>query len=458
MFLRSRAYLKASRSADPLSKFKKIWASLNWLPAECQSGSSCTLKDRPVSSRLVIRDLQRQPIKIAIVIGTRPEIIKMAPIVHECVRLKLNFILIHSGQHYSRNMSEGFLRGLDYPPVDYHLKVGSGSHAEETGRGLIRIEQVLRLERPNVVLVQGDTNTVLSGALAAAKLGVPVGHVEAGLRSFDETMPEEINRKVADHVSTFLFAPTETARLNLLHEGMKASRIFVTGNTIVDAVDQQLHRRVKIRETRTQRKKDQPRGYFLVTIHRQENVDDDQRFREIMKGLGLLRRQFGRDIIYPMHPRARKQMQKLGLRLGRIVIANPLNYNEFIDLERNATLIITDSGGVQEEACILRVPCVTIRNSTERPETVEVGSNILADSNSDDIIAKATNMLSRRRSWSNPFGDGKAAVRILDVLRHNYLESSGNPAEDPFLQDGFVRPSFDGKPEAAHQGLRVEPL
>ena len=377
----------------------------------------------------------------------------MAPIVHECVRLKLNFILIHSGQHYSRNMSETFLRGLDYPPVDYHLKVGSGSHAEETGRGLIRIERVLRLEQPNVVLVQGDTNTVLFGALAAAKLGVPVGHVEAGLRSFDETMPEEINRKIADQVSTFLFAPTETARRNLLHEGMKASRIFVTGNTIVDALDQQLNRPVKIGETRTQLKKNRPRGYFLVTIHRQENVDDARRFREVMKSLGLLRKQFGRDIIYPMHPRARKQMRKLGLRLGRIDTANPLDYNDFIDLERNATLILTDSGGVQEEACILKVPCVTIRNSTERPETLEVGSNILADGNSDDIIAKATNMLSIKRSWSNPFGDGNAAVRIIDALRHNYLEGSQNPAEIPSLQDNLVHPSFVGKSEATRQGL-----
>lgn len=356
--------------------------------------------------------------KAAIILGTRPEIIKMAPIVRVLEGEGLELFILHTGQHYSYNMDEAFFEQLRLPQPKYNLKAGSGTHAEETGRMMIGVERVLLEERPDIALVEGDTNTVLAGALASVKLGIRVGHVEAGLRSFDRCMPEEINRVVADHVSDLLFAPTKRAKRNLLEEGISEEKVFVTGNTIVDAVYQNLTlangeegmhtlERLGVREGE----------YFLVTVHRQENTDNPKRFQGILDGLGLVRERFGLPVIYPAHPRSRKMMSLYSLKADGITILEPLDYLSFLALESKARLILTDSGGVQEEACILGVPCITLRYNTERPETLEVGANVLAGADPERILEMAEFMLNGRRGWPNPFGDGKAGERIARIVK-----------------------------------------
>jgi len=352
--------------------------------------------------------------KIAIVLGTRPEIIKMAPIIRELESKKVDYFIVHSGQHYSYNMDQVFFEQLSLPKPKYNIKVGSGTHAEETGKALIGIEKVLLKERPDVVLVQGDTNTTLSGALAAAKLMIKVGHVEAGLRSFDRGMPEELNRVMVDHLSDYLFAPTRKAEENLLNEGIKDG-IFVTGNTIVDAVYQSLS---LVKDINVMKIFDvDADDFFLLTLHRQENVDNRQRLSNIVKGLQLIGQEFDVPIVYPIHPRTKRRLKEFGINLPSFIrLIEPLDYLSFLKLESSAKLILTDSGGVQEEACILRVPCVTIRYNTERPETLDVGANLLAGTEPERILEKTKMMLSRKRTWPNPFGDGKAAERIVEIV------------------------------------------
>jgi len=354
--------------------------------------------------------------KVAVVLGTRPEIIKFSPVIRECERLGLDYFILHTGQHYSYNMDRVFFEQLELPEARYNLDVGSGSHAEQTGKMLMGIERVLLHEQPSIVLVEGDTNTVLAGALAAVKLGVKVGHVEAGLRSYDRQMPEEINRVLADHCSDLLFAPTEKSRQTLLGEGIAGEKIFVTGNTIVDAVHQNLEiakKKVNVLDKFGV----EADGYFLVTVHRQENVDSEKRFKGIMEGLELVHREFDLPVLYPVHPRARKQLKAFGIAVNGVRVVDPLDYLSFLMLESNARLVLTDSGGVQEETCILGVPCVTLRYNTERPETLEVGSNVLAGTEPDEIVKQVDFMLNKERGWPNPFGDGKAGQRIVEILR-----------------------------------------
>ena len=354
--------------------------------------------------------------KISVILGTRPEIIKMSPIIRYLKDISLDFFILHTGQHYSYEMERIFFQELELPDADYNLEVGSGTHGQQTGKMLNGIEDVLLQEKPDVVLVQGDTNTVLAGALAAAKLGIKVGHVEAGLRSFDRSMPEEINRVVADHLSDYLFAPTVTAQQNLLQEGISSDNIFVCGNTVVDA----LFQNIGISESKLSVLDDlglQKEGYFLVTAHRQENVDNEGRLNDIVNGLLDLHRQYDIPIIFSAHPRTINRLAEFDITLPEgIRIIEPPGYLEFLQLEKNAKLVLTDSGGVQEEACILRVPCVTLRNNTERPETIEVGSNILVGTNPSKILNGVSMMLKQSRNWVNPFGDGKAAEKIVSTL------------------------------------------
>jgi UDP-N-acetylglucosamine 2-epimerase (non-hydrolysing) len=356
--------------------------------------------------------------KVSIVLGTRPEIIKMSPIVRMLEKRGLEFFILHTGQHYSYNMDQVFFEQLRLPQPKYNLKVGSGTHAEETGKMMMGIERVLLEEKPDLVLVEGDTNTVLAGALAAVKVGVPVGHVEAGLRSFDRSMPEEINRIVADHISHLLFAPTEKAKENLLREGVEGEKVFVTGNTIVDAVYQNLElANSGLGKSALEGLGVADGDYFLATVHRQENVDNPGRFRGILEGLKLVQEYYGLPVIYPIHPRSRRRMKEYSLDAGRIVLKEPLDYLSFLFLESRAKLILTDSGGVQEEACILKVPCVTLRDNTERPETLEVSANVLAGTSPKNILEKVCMMLERPRNWANPFGDGRAGERIVKMLK-----------------------------------------
>lgn len=315
-------------------------------------------------------------------------------------------------------MNGVFLEQLELPEPRYNLHVGSGSHAEETGKMLIGIEKVLKSEAPDVVLVEGDTNTVLAGALAAAKLHVKVGHVEAGLRSRDMEMPEEVNRIMTDHISDFLFAPTHESKKNLIGEGIDQSRIHVTGNTIVDAVRQNLALAENLHAFDTV---DSNMGeYVVATIHRQENADNEERLRAISEGLHGVSVQVGLPVALFAHPRTRGRLKAFGIKVGRgVKMLKPADYLSFLKFEAGARLILTDSGGIQEEACILKVPCVTIRESTERPETIAAGANVVAGRNPDGIVSAAEEMIKRKRNWANPYGDGSSGQRIVDfVLKH----------------------------------------
>lgn len=353
--------------------------------------------------------------KIAIILGTRPEIIKMAPVIRELGKKQAGFFILHTGQHYSYNLSKVFFEQLELPQPKYNLDVGSGSHAEETSKMLISIEKVLLKERPDVILVEGDTNSVLAGALAAAKLGIKVGHVEAGLRSYDRSMPEEINRVLTDHLANYLYAPTSKAKAILIGEGIPEKNIFITGNTIVDAIYQNLEI-AREKENTLDAMNLKAKEYFLVTLHRQENVDNRRRFASILEGLDRAVAEFETPVIYPIHPRSRKMMTKFGLQPQHLTLAEPVDFFRFLQLESSASLIFTDSGGVQEEACILKVPCVTLRDNTERPETIDVGANILAGTSPDRILECLKHMLARENNWQNPFGDGTAGRKIVELL------------------------------------------
>jgi len=353
--------------------------------------------------------------KISVILGTRPEIIKMAPLIKLLEQKKADFFTLHTGQHYSYELDKVFFDQLELPPPQYNIKTGSGSHAEETGKMLIGIEKILKEQKPDIALAEGDTNSVLAGALATVKLGIRFGHVEAGLRSYDRTMPEEINRVVADHISDFLFAPTPQAKQILLAEGIAKEKIFITGNTIVDAVEQNLEL-ARHKTDIAARLHLKPQKYFLVTLHRQENTDNINRFSSILDGLERLAAEHHVPVIYPIHPRSRKIMAGLARQPDKLKIIDPVDFLSFLQLESNARLILTDSGGVQEEACILRVPCVTLRDNTERPETVEAGANMLAGASAERIISSAATMLTRKKDWTNPFGDGHAAERIINII------------------------------------------
>jgi len=353
---------------------------------------------------------------ILIVIGTRPEIIKMSPVIRECSHQGLDYSVVHTGQHYSYAMDKIFFQQLDLSLPEYNLDVGSGTHGAQTAAILLGVENILLQQPPGIVLVQGDTNTVCAGALAAVKLHIPVGHIEAGLRSFDRSMPEEINRIIADHVSDQLYAPTETSRHNLLHEGIEAEKITVTGNTVVDAVQQN----IGIAQHKVHPLEDlclEPQHYFLVTAHRVENVDDPVRLTEILTGLKKISEHFELPVIFPMHPRTQKMVREFSLSTEGIRVIDPVGYLQFLLLESMAALILTDSGGVQEESCILSVPCVTLRENTERPETIDAGSNMLAGTNAEKMLAATDRMIDIPRTWSNPFGDGNAAHRIIEVCK-----------------------------------------
>ncbi len=352
---------------------------------------------------------------ITCILGTRPEIIKMSPVIRACQEMACDFSVLHTGQHYSYNMDKVFFEELNLPYPEHNLDVGSGLHGEQTGKMLAGIEKILLQERPSIVLVQGDTNTVVAGALAAAKLHIKVGHIEAGLRSFDNTMPEEINRIITDHISDLLFTPTVCTTELLLKEGISGEKIFYTGNTIVDAVYQNL----EIARSKVDVLGEYslgPQKYMLVTAHRQENVDVKGKLSGIFRGLELVYSKYGLPIIFPIHPRTYKMVREFNLDVPEgIVFLEPLGFLEFLQLEANAKLVLTDSGGLQEESCILGVPCVTLRENTERPETVETGSNMLSGCNPERILAAAEVMINKSK-WVNPFGDGKAGKKILTII------------------------------------------
>jgi len=352
----------------------------------------------------------------AIVVGTRPEIVKMAPVVKACAEQHVPFYILHTGQHYDYNLDGSFFQALELPQPKYNLCVGSGPHGGQTGKILERMEQVFAKERPAMVLVQGDTNSVLAGGLVATKMHIPIGHVEAGLRSYDREMPEEVNRVVVDHIGTHLFAPTAGAKENLLSEGIEDEKTYVTGNTIADVVLDLLERG-KVSESRLKPFGLRKSQYVLITAHRAENVDDPERLQKLIRGIAAVAQTHSLTAFYPCHPRTQARLKSFGTEVSECVrVMDPIGLFDFLALERFARIILTDSGGVQEEACIYGVPCVTLRNTTERPETVSIGANVLAGVDPDAVAKAAAKMLGKKGNWEHPFGDGTAGQQIASLV------------------------------------------
>ena len=353
--------------------------------------------------------------KIVTIIGARPQFIKAAA-VSRILRNTPNMseVLVHTGQHYDNNMSDIFFTDLDIPKPDYNLGIGSGKHGVQTGKMLASIEEVLEIEKPDWLMVYGDTNSTLAGALAAAKLHIPVAHIEAGLRSFNRQMPEEINRIVTDHVSSLLFAPTETAVKHLRKEGIAESAIKYVGDVMYDAA---LFYAAKAEE-KIDLLKDlglSPKSYILSTVHRAENTDNPERLKTILTGLSQVAQQI--PVLLPLHPRTRQKIKDIGLTTTNIQIIEPVGYLEMIVLEKNASLIATDSGGVQKEAFFHQVPCVTLRDETEWVELVEYGWNTLVSpTNPESIESVITSKLDTQGQPITLYGNGKASQAIVNSL------------------------------------------
>ena len=351
--------------------------------------------------------------KIVSVVGARPQFIKAAPVSRQ-LRKEHQEILVHTGQHYDYEMSRIFFEGLDLPEADYNLGVGSGTHAEQTGKMLMALEQVMLDESPDIVLVYGDTNSTLAGALAAGKLHLPVAHVEAGLRSYNRNMPEEINRVVTDHVSDVLFCPTQTAVNNLRREGIEEG-VWLVGDVMLDAALVS----VEVAEEKSailERLGLRGKEYLLATVHRPSNTDNKSNLRNILDAF----LEIGEAIVLPLHPRTRKCLEKHGFyeRLksaANVILTQPLGYLDFLKLERHARKILTDSGGVQKEVYLFGVPCITLRGETEWVETVEAGWNVLVGSNTAKIV-EAVRDFGPDEDRPPFFGDGKAAERIARIM------------------------------------------
>ncbi len=383
--------------------------------------------------------------KIAFIVGTRPEIIKMSPLIDEVKKKGLDYILIHTGQHYDQEMSQQFFTDLELPHPDYNIGVGSTSQGKQTAVMLEGIEQILLNETPDIILVEGDTNAVMAGAIASSKLHLPLGHVEAGLRSFDKTMPEEINRMIADVCSNLFFVPTEESAINLIFEGINPHNIHITGNTIVDAC----LRNLKIAEKNSKliSKLDLRENILTLTIHRAENVDDPERLKNITDAL-LELNEF--TIIFPVHPRTRKNLVKFGFydsleKAKHIQLINPMGYLDFLILLFYSKLVLTDSGGIQEEAITLNIPCITLRYNTERPETVTAGGNILVGSNKKVIIDNVRRIISDSELYQkmstvpNPYGNGETSEKIVEIILKSYSDGKLiiKPSEEFISHDGW---------------------
>ena len=365
-------------------------------------------------------------IKIATIIGTRPEIIKMAPILDQLEKRGINNILIHTGQHYDHEMSQQFFLDLEIKKPDYNIGVGSNSHGKQTADMIKSIEKVLIVEKPDFIMVQGDTNAVLAGALTASKLQMAVGHVEAGLRSYDKTMPEEINRQIADICSTMFFVPTEESALNLLIENINPHEIFITGNTVVDACKR--HLKIAERESNILTKLQVTGDILTLTMHRAENVDNPERLRNIVEALLELD---DLTVIFPLHPRTLKTLKKFGFyskleSAPNIKLTKPIGYLDFLLLLSKSKFVMTDSGGLQEEAITLNIPCMTLRYNTERPETVTAGGNILVGAEKKKIletykqISCNQELYQKMKNAKNPYGNGKSSENILKAVLNAY--------------------------------------
>jgi UDP-N-acetylglucosamine 2-epimerase len=359
--------------------------------------------------------------KILTVIGARPQFVKSAPVSAALAPIARE-IIVHTGQHYDPEMSDVFFQELGLKSPEYNLNVGSGSHGAQTGDMLKGVEAVILDEKPDMVMVYGDTNSTLAGALAASKLQIPVAHVEAGLRSFNRAMPEELNRIVTDHLSTLLFAPSETSERQLREEGITEG-VHVTGDVMYDSV---LHYApIAARVSRFPGALNlKAKGFYLCTIHRAENTDDSDNLRQIMSALDVL----PLPVILPLHPRTKAKLGELGILAGsNIRITEPVGYIDILQLLQSSAAAITDSGGLQKEAYYLGVPCITLRSETEWTETVEAGWNRLAGCDEGRIVDAVEAANSPPAKRPELYGDGKAAARIAEILAAEIKQQAGSP-------------------------------
>ncbi len=367
--------------------------------------------------------------KILNVVGARPNFMKMAPIIEKMKKHPgINSILVHTGQHYDENMSKQFFDELNLPKPDIYLGVGSASHAQQTARIMVEFEKILLKEKPDLTLVVGDVNSTIACALVSVKLEVPVAHVEAGLRSFDRGMPEEINRILTDAISDYLFITEESARVNLIKEGVSAQKIFFVGNVMIDTLlkhkkqanDSQILKRLNV----------EANDFALLTLHRPSNVDNRKALENILEAMFEIQKHI--KIICPLHPRTKKRIDELALldrfellKRGNCCFIEPQGYLDFLKLMSEARVVLTDSGGIQEETTVLGVPCITLRENTERPVTVSEGTNVIVGTSKAKITAAVLaavnkNNLSMKKApekW-----DGRAAQRIVEILNKNFLQ------------------------------------
>jgi len=361
-------------------------------------------------------------LKAIIVVGARPNFMKAAPLMREFAkRGGIEARLVHTGQHYDENMSKVFFEDLELPEPDIYLGVGSGSHAEQTARVMVEFEKVVLEDRPDLVIVVGDVNSTLACSIVGSKLWIPVAHVEAGLRSFDLAMPEEINRMVTDILSRFCFTTSPEAETNLLREGVGKERIFFVGNIMIDSLLNYIDRADG--SSVLERLGVEEKNYMLVTLHRPSNVDDPGELRELFAMLSRLAERM--PVILPIHPRTRKMLESADPPIdlsARLNLIDPVGYLEFVGMMKSAGIVVTDSGGIQEETTVLGVPCVTVRENTERPITMEVGTNVLAGTDPAKVEAAVNGILDNGigEHAIPPLWDGRTAGRIADILEKHF--------------------------------------
>jgi UDP-N-acetylglucosamine 2-epimerase (non-hydrolysing) len=345
------------------------------------------------------------------VVGARPNFVKAAPVMRALETWPdARQTLVHTGQHYDWNLSDIFFSQLNMPAPDVNLEVGSGSHAQQTAEVMKRFEPVVLERKPDVVLVYGDVNSTVAAALVCSKLLIRVGHVEAGLRSFDRTMPEEINRIVTDRLADMLFTPSEDGDINLQREGIPAEKIYRVGNVMIDSLIQLLPAAMRCPTNGL------PERYALVTLHRPSNVDDSASLQSILKSLLEVNEKL--EVVFPVHPRTRQRIEQFGLNVEKLHLLEPLPYIEFLSLQRRAAVVITDSGGIQEETTYLGVPCLTLRSNTERPVTVTLGTNVLIGQDLGRLRSELAVVLEgkTRKGSIPPLWDGHAGERIAEAL------------------------------------------
>ncbi len=363
--------------------------------------------------------------KIILVCGTRPNFMKIAPLIKaidkydtEHTNTNIKPVLVHTGQHYDYEMSQVFFQELEIPEPDMYLGIGSGTHAEQTGRIMIELEKALLLEKPALVIVVGDVNSTLAAALSTVKLHIPVAHVEAGLRSYDRSMPEELNRVLTDTISDYLFTTSTDDNNNLKREGVAEEKIYLVGNVMVDCLTQ--YREKADKSPILNRLELPKKGYALLTLHRPSNVDAPESLLRIINALCVISQRV--PVVFPVHPRTKKNIRQFRFdqyfKNKKILMIEPLGYLDFLNLEMNAKLVLTDSGGMQDETTVLNVPCLTLRDTTERPVTVTQGTNTLVWNNTERIIEEAHKIIDGHTKTSRcpEFWDGKTSERIVNIL------------------------------------------